>query len=320
MATFVDRHLKPYVRALKYDRLYRRAIRSAADTLDGPPTRLSGCIFVVGCGRSGTSLLGNLLALHPDVRYIREPYHLWAVVDAATDATNLYVRGDGRCRMDATDVDDGVRARFVALFGAPGDARSLVEKTPHNALRIGFLESLTEGARYVHIVRDGTAVARSIASLAAVNAYRVAGRPDYNQWWGVKDAKWRNLARDGAAAGYHPDEVRALRGDRQRATYEWLVSLSEVDRHRAELGDRLVEVTYEALTADPATELARLHAALGMPQDEAWLDSAVALVHPARTEERDATPLPPSMAATFDAFAERYGFPGRAVPDPAVER
>ena len=37
-------------------------------------------IFIIGCGRSGTTLLGELFAMHPGVSYICERYDLWAAI------------------------------------------------------------------------------------------------------------------------------------------------------------------------------------------------------------------------------------------------
>src|SRR6516164_2657563 len=34
-------------------------------------------IFIIGCGRSGTTLLGELFAKHPELSYRYEPYHRW---------------------------------------------------------------------------------------------------------------------------------------------------------------------------------------------------------------------------------------------------
>ena len=42
-------------------------------------------IFIIGCGRSGTTLLGKMFDAHPAVRYLYEPYHLWAAIEPATD-------------------------------------------------------------------------------------------------------------------------------------------------------------------------------------------------------------------------------------------
>jgi hypothetical protein len=306
---------KAYARAAKYRRLYRRAV-SRADRISVAANRpvVRQAAFIIGCGRSGTTLLGKMLALHPDVRYFREPYHLWAAVDPITDSTGLYTPGPARCLLDRRDAGPTTRARFEALFGEerPSTNSLVVEKTPINALRIGFLEELTDDARYIHIVRDGCEVTQSIARLASTNAYRIAGLSDFNQWWGAGDVKWLNLSRDGRAAGYFTEEVDLLHDHTSRAAYEWLVSIAEVDRWRNELGSRLTEVGFAALVTRPRDVLTNAANALQLATNDAWLDACIRLVEARAHAEASQIALLPEMRAAFDSASERLGSPCRA--------
>ena len=65
--------------------------------------------------------------------------------------------GSYHCFLDGNSVTDSTRRRFDRLFVSRTD-HILVEKSPINALRIGFLEALTPEARFIHIVRDGVDV------------------------------------------------------------------------------------------------------------------------------------------------------------------
>src|SRR5205807_1050578 len=42
-------------------------------------------VFILGCGRSGTTILGNLLAQHPSVTYLHEHRPLWTSAYPETD-------------------------------------------------------------------------------------------------------------------------------------------------------------------------------------------------------------------------------------------
>ncbi len=310
--------LKPYGRTWKFARLRRKAERLAAQA--GPAdlaAPLPPMAFVVGCGRSGTTILGKIFARHPQVCYLFEPYHLWAAVDPRCDAINFHSRADPLMLMDARHVTDTTRQRFTRLMRSArqgSDARLLIEKTPYNAMRLGFLEALAPGSRFVHIARDGGNVTRSIAGLAVGNTYRIAGRPTMNQWWGVDHVKWRVLARDGAAAGYFPNEVGQLEDDLSRGAYEWLVSLAEVDRRRAALANRLHEITYPALTLEPDATLQGMCAFLGLDCPTDWLRHAQSVLEPPRSAAGDPIPLPPRMAEAFNRYQARFGFPHRAAP------
>jgi Sulfotransferase family len=270
-------------------------------------------IFILGCGRSGTTLLGELFGLHPSLHYINEPFDLWAAIDPATDYAKYYSTGESHCLLDGTSVTPVTRHRFRRLLGAPR-ALTMVEKTPINTLRIGYLDALAPDARFVHIVRDGVDVARSIERFAAVTR-RMVFRPALNDWWGVGHAKWVALALDGRAAGYYPEEVDQLTTNAQRGAYEWLVSVREVDAWRTSLGSRYVELRYPDLTDDPKGSLRFIMDSLAMPCPERWLQSAAARVRPARSHDGTDLILPDRIRTDFNALQARFGFEGRAIAD-----
>jgi hypothetical protein len=310
--------VKPWLRTFKYgylrwhaERLARRS--TGADSVPDP----APMAFIFGCGRSGTTMLGGLFSRHPEVCYLREPGYMWAAIERETDCFNLYHRVQGRCLMDASHVGPEVRARFARVMLRTlrrSGRRLLVEKTPINAMRIEYLDALAPQARYVHIVRDGVDICRSIDRLATHNTYKLGGKPTANQWWGVDESKLEALIRDGVSAGYFSAEAGDLQDHLARGAYEWLVTLLEVDRCRGLLSDRLFEFSYPELTADPAGVLERACRFLGLEAPPPWLDEATKTVGPARRHEGPAVVLPPSMCAAFNAFQQRYGFENRAVP------
>jgi len=320
--------LLPLARRVRLDMRYHRARLAAAAgersgrRLGAPP------VFIIGCGRSGTTILGDLLARHPGVRYLFEPYHLWTAIDPRTDMTRLFQRGPAACALAVEDATPRIARRFSALFAGldEGGRKTLIEKTPINALRIGYLESLAPGCRFIHIVRDGAQVARSIERLATTNAYRLAGKGDFNQWWGAGGVKWRLLKRDGAALGRHPLDVEALKTHAERGAYEWLVSLHEVDRARERLAERLLEIRLVDLIEQPQEALTQVGAFAGVEPSRAWLDACGRMIDDSGARRPGVIALPDAVAAEFNAMQQRYGFAGKAVasdgaaPSPKQDR
>lgn len=131
-----------------------------------------------------------------------------------------------------------LHARFAGGHGGDGNSFSAsyvaaarlhsCGKSPINALRLGFLDVIAPSARFVHIVRDGIEVARSIERMASATR-SMAFRPPLNNWWGINDSKWTAIVHDGTAAGYYPDEVSQLTTDEYRGAYEWMLSVREID-------------------------------------------------------------------------------------------
>lgn len=304
--------VRPLARTSFY--MVRRVRAQARASIGRPYTwNVPGPIFIVGCGRSGTTLLGELFAMHPAVSYKYEPYDLWTGVDPITDFLQLYSSGSHHCFLDANSVTDSTRRRFGRLFAARAD-RILVEKSPINALRIGFLEALAPSARFIHIVRDGVDVARSIEKIAAVTR-RMAFRSPLNQWWGVGDAKWAALQRDGRAANYYPDELGRLLTDAQRGAYEWLLSLHEVKAWRERLGSRFCELRYRDLASHPRDTLQELAHSLELSCPDSWLDDVTVKVRHVNPQPGEPLVLPAQMRTDFNGFQENFGFKGRAISE-----
>lgn len=120
-------------------RMIDTLIRTApADSLGGPAGKLGeGLVFIVGLPRSGTTLVEQILAAHPDAIGIGETDDIASLV-AAHD------KGEGPAA--AAAYVERLRAKH------PG-TRVIIDKTPFNYLHLAAVARLLPGARIVHIRR-----------------------------------------------------------------------------------------------------------------------------------------------------------------------
>lgn len=146
-------------------------------------------VFIGGCGRSGTTLLGAMLGAHPELLCLPEaPFLIKALEDVRWKKTRevsldtwKLINRDWRFRSWALSRDtiSSVERRLplsaVALFQelAAAYGRQVgranwtdwIDHTPWNLRFACLLLSAYPGARLLHVVRDGRAVAASVMDL-----------------------------------------------------------------------------------------------------------------------------------------------------------
>ena len=100
-------------------------------------------VFLVGCGRSGTTIIGTALSKHPRIAFLNERRHLWYAAYPESDIwTHRAAARGGRLVLTAEDADQQRSERLSRLFQFKAlIARRpvVVEKLPVNAFRLEFL-------------------------------------------------------------------------------------------------------------------------------------------------------------------------------------
>lgn len=146
--------------------------------------QIEGQIFIGGCSRSGTTLLGAILGAHSQCVCPPESHFKTGVLrscrteDGGIDlqAALRFIRIHWRFKLWGLDIDpaQAPQSSYVDLLEwmvkqyaqARGlDGRIWVDHTPENINYAPALLELFPRARIVHIVRDGRAVANSILPL-----------------------------------------------------------------------------------------------------------------------------------------------------------
>jgi hypothetical protein len=239
----------------------------------GPP------LFVVGCGRSGATLLRLMLDAHPELAVPGESHFIPEVrrrhpdpigvdeVAAELLRTPHFRRWNvseravwDRIRaVDAPSFADVVEAAFMANADEHGKTR-WGDTTPIYVQHIPLLDTLWPDARFVHLIRDGRDVTLSYLSLH----------------WGPSTA-WAS------ARTWRRDVTAGIRYGQPLGT------------------SRYLEVRYEGLVRDPRATLEAVTAFAGLAFDERMLDPAE---RPVRPDARDwRTQMEPDAVRQFEAIA-----------------
>jgi hypothetical protein len=224
-----------------------------------------GCdpyLFIVGCARSGTTLVRRVVDAHPHIAITTEMHWISHYFDYFKNQNRLVtpevVSGLTRHKRFAQfgiprEEFEGLLGpgeaipyptflgRLFGLYGRINDKPLVGNKTPAYVRSIPTFHALWPEARFVHIIRDGRDVCLSVLNWK--KAERTAGR--YASW--EED----------------PVSTTAL---------WWERKVRKAREDGASLGPGLYhETLYEDLVDDPERECERLCGFLGVPYDDAMI-------------------------------------------------
>ncbi|EEW24562.1 sulfotransferase family protein [Rhodobacter ferrooxidans] len=261
-------------------------------------------VFIIGTGRSGTTILGIVLSMHRDVGFLNEPKLLWHTVIGSEDLIGSYGRGAARYRLAAADATAEARLAVERIYGAYlrlGRSRRLVDKYPEMMFRVPFLRALFPDARFLFLSRDGWDTCSSVGQWSSQHGTRVKG--ETHDWWGADQRKWQLLVAQIIPG--HPDlaphaaALRDLSDHQAMAAVEWIVTMREGLQQMHAHADAVMHVPYEGLCQRPVETVRRIEAFLGLPADPVFESYAAATLAPARPRARFA--LPAFLIEPFDA-------------------
>ena len=136
--------------------------------------RLTNPCFLIGCPRSGTSLIDLLLATHPEiVSYPSEANDLWhpqafpwRTMAVATDLPPIWKDAHGFTQFSLGKRTAREETHLQATLGAfqyRHPKKHLIQKCTLIALMTPYVLKICPNAKFIHLIRDGRAVALSWA-------------------------------------------------------------------------------------------------------------------------------------------------------------
>jgi hypothetical protein len=273
--------------------------------------RVKKPIFIVGTGRSGTTILGVVLSIHQDVGFLNEPKALWHAIYPNEDLIGSYSSDPARYRLCAEDVTDEISQSAHRLFGAYLTAvasKRVVDKYPELIFRASFVRAIFPDARFIFLVRNGWDTCQSIKGWS--KRFGIQAEGEIHDWWGVNYRKWHLLVNQIVAT--HRDfkgiteEVRNFDYQTDMAALEWIVTMREGLRLMQEWPDSVHMLHYEELTSNPAKSLAKVLEFCELPIDKAVFDYACEILSPAPPHKN--FDLHPAIRPLFEETMTALGY------------
>ena len=131
-------------------------------------------VFIVGMPRSGTSLVEQILASHPDVYGAGELSNLPELAASLASITDSGSHYPTRlATADRVQIQAHARRYLERLAQLNPDALRVTDKLPHNFLYLGVIQTLFPNARVIHIHRDplDTCLSCHLQDFSSAHAY-----------------------------------------------------------------------------------------------------------------------------------------------------
>lgn len=164
--------------------------------------RIVNLVSVIGCPRSGTTILFNILSSSEKLWSLYTETDYWPFINPESD---VLTAGDVT-QADAKKIIDAFCSNVRNYEGNEDQTEiRIVEKQPRTCLTVDYIDSIFPGACYVFIVRDGRNVINSLMDAwhkgqyngffpAEIELSLIDGRV-VNSWWGPRPPGWKNYTR-----------------------------------------------------------------------------------------------------------------------------
>jgi hypothetical protein len=218
-------------------------------------------VFIIGCGRSGTTILGKTLSQHPEIKYLNERRDLW---HQSYPEFNIWKKSINNPQLFANrrNIIPKKNSLIRKLFFREqvlGNAKIVVEKLPINNFRLDFLQASFPEAKFIYLTRNGLEVSSSIER-----------RIQKKNWFtGNKLELLEQFSEQQNTECY-----LKTYSDFQKGMWEWRLSMEESNRFFKSLNpEKFTHLSYQDFIENTETSLLHIFNFLNLSFSEDFIKS-----------------------------------------------
>ena len=221
-------------------------------------------VFLIGCGRSGTTILGHSIGSHPQIAYLNERLDIWNKAYPEFDIWSgkidrpVLVATKGNHQKEKTQK----LSYELHVEQAVSQSALVLEKTPINNFRLPFLKAAFPGARFIYLHRNGLEVARSIERLSSQGGWY--GKNGQSKWTVLKNLIEVNTT-------FKADDLSFF----EKALLEWRFSMEYSEQFFDQLDpSHYFALSYASFIDNPAHQLKYIFRFLGLEANDDVIEKA----------------------------------------------
>ncbi len=267
-------------------------------------------IFILGIGRSGTTLLGTLMSMHKSAGFLNEPKAIWHSLYPYEDLIGNYTDKPAFYRLNEEMASEKIVKEAHKIYGnylRMVGATRVVDKYPELIFRLGFVREIFPDAKFLFLVRNGWNTCGSIENWSKIKGVRT--KNETHDWWGKNNRKWKlffnEIVSNEEKFIKKQSRLSKIKDHQNMAALEWILTMKE-GLKLMEKGTDMLMVKYEDLSISPRKELSKIAAYCELDHDEKFYRYAEEVVKPVPDKQKFT--IDPHIAPAFEEMMQKLGY------------
>ncbi|MBD0404488.1 sulfotransferase [Flammeovirga sp. EKP202] len=256
-----------------------------------PLKKVDAPIYIIGTGRSGTTILGVIMSMHKQIGFLNEPKIIWNSINPNEDVIGSYSKKQASFILDESHASKKQSRSLNRIYNSylkfSLNSRVL-DKYPELVFRVPYVLKLVPDAKFLFLVRNGNDTCNSIDLWS-----KRLGKQNENEihdWWGRDNRKWillkdQIIKQDPDYSSLLPI-IDQVNNHKEMAAIEWIVSMNYGLKFEKLYPNSIYRVKYENLTKDPVKELNNIFSFCELESDQRTTEygSSILKENPAKSD------------------------------------